>query len=274
MQIEKLSRRVGSAITGVDLSRSLNEFDIAAILAAFQEHGVVIFTGQEKLTAEAHLRLARQFGETEADDFQTLSSEDPEVMMLDQVSPRGQGADRWHADNTYRKDPPRAIMIQAHQIAEEGGDTCFASMAAAWDLLSPPFQRMLDGLTAVHSAGPLLERTRNSGLYEFPKAVAKAPPMSHPVIATHPVSGRKYININSQWVTHIEGLEEAESMTVLNFLYEHLKSPELQIRHRWREGDMAFWDNRCLLHYAVADYDTRRVMQRVVLTNVRAPVTA
>ncbi len=130
---------------------------------------------------------------------------------------------------------------------------------------------MLSGLTALHSTGPLLERTRHSGLYAFPEKIANAPPQSHPVIATHPVTGRAYLNVNSQWVTRIEGLEESESDAVLRFLFEQQKSPEIQIRHRWREGDFAFWDNRRLLHYAVADYDTRRVMQRVVLASVNPP---
>ncbi|MDG2001948.1 MAG: TauD/TfdA family dioxygenase [Novosphingobium sp.] len=274
MKIAKLSKQVGAEVTGVDLARELVNTDVAAILSAFNEHGVLIFAGQRKLSAKEHLHLARSFGETEPDDFQTLKSENPEVMVLDQINPKGQGADRWHADNTYREEPPQAIMIQAHQTAAEGGDTCFASMAAAWDLLSPPLQRMLKGLKAVHSVGPLLERTRDSGLYELPEMVVNSPPMSHHVVAKHPVTGRKYLNVNSQWVTHIEGLEEAESNALLDFLYEHIKSPEVQIRHRWREGDIAFWDNRSLLHYAVADYDTRRVMQRIVLAKVRQSATA
>lgn len=268
MKITKLSRRLGAEVTGIDLRQELDAAAIAAILAAFHEHSVLIFTGQQKLSVDQHLNLAQRFGETEPDDFQTFKSDHPEVMVLDQINPRGQGADRWHADNTYREEPPQAILIQAHQTAEQGGDTCFASMSAAWELLSPPLQRLFEGLNAVHSTGPLLERTRNSGLYEFPDVVANAPPMSHPIVATHPVTGRRYLNVNSQWVTHIEGLEEAESDALLRFLFEHLKSPEVQIRHRWREGDLAFWDNRCLLHYAVADYDTRRVMQRVVLRKI------
>jgi taurine dioxygenase len=271
LRIEKLSKRLGAKVTGVDLSRELDEATAAAVLCAFYEHGVLIFTDQEKLSAEAHLRLARRFGETEPDDFQTYKSEHPEVMILDQVNPKGQGADRWHADNTYREVPPAAIMIQSHRTAVEGGDTCFASMTAALQLLSEPFRTMLNGLCATHSTGPLLARTRNSGLYSVPEQVANALPTSHPVVATHPATGRGYLNVNSQWVTCIEGLEEAESDAVLGFLFEHLKSPEVQIRHRWREGDMAFWDNRCLLHYAVADYDTPRVMQRVVLATTVLP---
>ena len=271
MKITKLSKRLGAEVTGIDLRQELDASASAAILAAFHEHSVLFFTGQAKLSAQHHLRLAQSFGETEPDDFQTFKSEHSEVMLLDQINPKGQGADRWHSDNTYRQEPPEAILIQAHQTAEHGGDTCFASMTAAWELLSPPLQRLFEGLNAVHSTGPLLERTRNSGLYEFPEAVASAPPMSHPIAATHPVTGRRYLNVNSQWVTHIEGLEEAESDALLRFLFEHQKSPEVQVRHRWHEGDLAFWDNRCLLHYAVADYDTRRVMQRVVVRKIGVP---
>jgi taurine dioxygenase len=112
-----------------------------------------------------------------------------------------------------------------------------------------------------------LERTRNSGLYEFPEKLATLPPVKHPVITVHPDTGRRVLNVNSQWVTHIDGLTKAESDTLLAMLFEHIKSPEIQVRHRWREGDIAFFDNLCTQHYAVADYDTRRVMQRIFLSS-------
>ncbi len=128
---------------------------------------------------------------------------------------------------------------------------------------------MLEGLRAIHSTGRLIERTRNSGLYQIPDTLAARPPVSHPIIAVHPKTGRRMLNVNSQWTTRIEGLTEAESEALLGFLLEHVKSPEIQVRYRWRQGDIAFLDNLCTQHYAVADYDTRRVMQRIVLAGDR-----
>jgi taurine dioxygenase len=265
MKVKKLTSRIGAEVSGINVSRPLDAATISAITDAFHEHSVLFFTGQRILSAEEQLRFARRFGKIEVDDFQTHASAVPEVMILDQTQPKGQGADRWHADSTYHHLPPMGIMLQAHRLPDSGGDTCFAGMYAAYDLLSPPIQQMLDGLTAVHSTSPLIERTRGSGLYKIPENLAQRPPVSHPVIAIHPRTGRRMLNVNSQWTTRIEGLTTAESDALLGFLFEHVKSPEIQLRFRWREGDIAFLDNRSVQHYAVADYDTRRVMQRIVL---------
>jgi taurine dioxygenase len=265
MKVEKLTSRIGAKVSGIDVSQPLDAAIIATITDAFHEHSVLFFTGQRILSGEEQLGFARYFGTIEVDDFQTHASALPEVMILDQTQPKGQGADRWHADSTYHRLPPKGILLQAHRLPDSGGDTCFAGMYAAYDLLSPPIRQMLDGLRAVHSTSPLIERTRGSGLYQIPEELARRPPVSHPVIATHPRTGRRMLNVNSQWTTRIEGLTTAESDALLGFLFEHVKSPEIQIRFRWSEGDIALLDNLAVQHYAVADYSTRRVMQRIVL---------
>jgi taurine dioxygenase len=267
MRVEKVAARIGAKVTGIDISQPLDAATIADIAEAMHEHLVLFFTGQRVLSVEENLRFARYFGHVDIDDFQTHASPVPEVMTLDQTQPKGQGSDTWHTDSTYHAVPPQGTMLQAHVVPESGGDTLWASTYAAYELLSAPMQRLLDGLEAVHSTRMLLERTRNSGLYEFPEKLANLPPIKHPVVTTHPDTGRKALNVNAQWVSHIDGMSKAESDMLLSMLFEHIKSPEIQVRHRWRKGDLAFFDNLCTQHYAVADYDTRRVMQRVFLSS-------
>lgn len=269
MKVHKLTSRIGAEVSGIDVSQPLNAAVVSAITDAFHEHSVLFFTRQRILSGEEQLRFARNFGEIEIDDFQTHASAMPEVMILDQTQPKGQGADRWHADSTYHQLPPKGIVLQAQRLPESGGDTCFAGMYAAHDLLSPPIRQMLAEMTAVHSTSPLIERTRAAGLYKIPEELARRPPVSHPVIAIHPRTRRRMLNVNSQWTTHIEGLTAVESDALLKLLFEQVKSPEIQVRFRWREGDVAFLDNLAVQHYAVADYDTRRVMQRIVLAGER-----
>jgi taurine dioxygenase len=267
MKVEQVTARIGAEVSGIDVSQPLDAATITAITKAFHAHSVLFFTGQRPLSPAEQANFARQFGEVEVDDFQTHASLLPEVMTLDQIAPKGQGSDHWHTDSTYHLAPPQGTMLQMHVLPGSGGDTLFASMYAAYELLSPPMQRLLEGLNAVHETYMLLERTRNSGLYAVPDSIAKAPPVTHPVVHVHPNTGRKSLNVNSQWTTRIEGMSKPESDMLLALLYEHVKSPEIQVRWRWQVGDIAFFDNLCTQHYAVADYDTRRVMQRVFLSS-------
>ena len=123
MKVEKLTSRIGAEVSGIDVSRPLDAATISAITDAFHEHSVLFFTGQRLLSGEEQLRFARHFGKIEVDDFQTRASAVPEVMILDQTQPKGQGADRWHADSTYHHLPPKAILLQAHCLPDSGGDT-------------------------------------------------------------------------------------------------------------------------------------------------------
>jgi taurine dioxygenase len=135
-------------------------------------------------------------------------------------------------------------------------------MAAAYDALSLPLQRFFEGLTASHSLARMLTKSATHSSYNFDKSVAEMPPAVHPLVTTNPRTGRKRLYCNSNYTIAIDGLSRAESDHWLGFLFAHVKSPEFQMRYRWREGDVAFWDNHAVQHYAVADYDSRRVMQR------------
>ncbi|HEY2430053.1 MAG TPA: TauD/TfdA family dioxygenase [Acidimicrobiales bacterium] len=279
MRINPLTPAIGAEVDGVDLGTPLDEETVAAIRRALVEHQVLFFRNAQPMSPEEHLAFARRFGEIDLPLFRTTSSPIPEVLVLDQVAPKGEGADRWHADNTYMETPPMASILQAVQLPGVGGDTCFASMAAAYEGLSPPMQRLLDGLTAVHSLSLMVERTRHVANASLRDATASWPPMVHPVVRVHPESGRRMINVNSNWTSHVVELEPAESDALLAFLFEHVKNPAFQVRFHWQEASVAFWDNRAVQHYAVPDYAERRMMRRVTITGDRpfgpnAPTTA
>jgi taurine dioxygenase len=145
-----------------------------------------------------------------------------------------------------------------------GGDTCFASVYAAWDALSPRIQAHLDGLEAWHSLEQMMRRLAPHGLASSHR-LGDFPPIRHPVVATHPETGRRLLNVNYNWTTEIAQIPAAESRALLDFLYQHIRNPEFQVRMHWQPGDIAFGDNRVTQHYAVPDYRGRRLMQRIAI---------
>ena len=266
ISIKKMTRAIGAEVRGIDLSAPLDAPTVRTIREALVDNLVLFFRDQRKLSVDEHVRFAHYFGEIDLPLFRTKSSERPEVLVLDQVAPKGEGADSWHTDNTYMETPPMGSILQARMLPEFGGDTCFASMVAAYDALSPAMQRFLEGLTATHSLEQMVERTKHVAGASLRDSLDQWPPVIHPVVAIHPESGRKLLNVNANWTARIEGLKPEESETLLGFLLDHVKSPEFQVRLHWNVGDVAFWDNRAVQHYAVADYTARRVMQRVTIS--------
>lgn len=271
MKVEKITSRIGALVTGIDASRPLSAETIEGIAQALNDNGVLFFPGQPKLSGEEQLAFARQFGEVEAPPKLTRESELRDVLILDFTEPVGRGTDIWHNDGSYLATPPMGSILQAHILPEVGGDTCFASMHAAYEALSPGMKAMLDGMTASHSTERVLALTRSLGNVSYDSAQDLAAPRSHPIVTVDPGSGRKRLFVNPNYTTAIDGMTRAESDHWLAFLYDHIKSPEFQMRYRWHLGDIAFWDNHAVQHYAVADYSTRRRMQRVTLAGY-APV--
>jgi taurine dioxygenase len=265
---EPLTSAIGATISGVDLSTDLDDTTVAALRQALLDH-LVLFFRDQSLTEDAHIRFAERFGPISIPAFRTDSTRRPEIIVLDQLAPKGEGADSWHADNTYMSEPPMASILRAVSLPALGGDTCFASMYAAYDALSPAMQEFLDGLSAVHSITVMVERTKHLGNAGLRASADQWPPVSHPVVRVHPETGRKLLNVNANWTVAIEGLTSAESDALLTFLFAHLRTPDFQCRFRWTEGSVAFWDNRVVQHYAVPDYIERRVMQRVTVAGDR-----
>lgn len=259
----RMTGTLGADVHGLDLSQELDDQAVALIREALGEHQVLFFREQPILSVEQHKALAAKFGELEIAPFLHDAS-DPTVMLLDQSNPAGSQAANFHADNTFRPHPPMGALLQAHSLPGAGGDTCFASMHAAYEALSERMKAYLDGLEAWHSLAQMAARLASHGMTSL-HTTEEFPPYKHPVVATHPETGRKLINVNYNWTTEIDGLPPAESRMILAFLYEHTKSPEFQVRMHWNAGDIAFWDNRAVQHYAVPDWTGRRVMQRVAI---------
>jgi taurine dioxygenase len=267
IRFNRLAGALGADVHGIDLAKPLDAETIRIIRDGLREHLVLFFRDQKMLTGEQHMALGRCFGELEPTPFRRTDVEiPPELLMLDQYDPTGSTGANFHADNTFRPDPPMGALLQAHVLPERGGDTCFASMYAAYEALSPKMQTYLEGLDAVHDLAQIVARVKASAPDLKLGLEADAwPPLMHPVIAVHPETGRRLLFVNYNWTTHIAGIPAAESAAILKFLYEHIRSPEFQVRLHWTPGDIAFWDNRVTQHHAVADYKGRRAMQRVSL---------
>lgn len=266
MRIEQHGAALGADVFGIDLAEPLAPKQVRQIRQALNKHQVLFFREQSILSKPQQLALARNFGEPEPPPFHNQGpgqkGGEP-VLDLDQTDPRGSQAAHFHSDNTFRAEPPIGALLQAHMVPGQGGDTCFASTHAAYEGLSKGMQRFLGGLKAWHSLDQMAARLRRPGGPPMAIDGALYPPYLHPIVARHPFTARKLLNVNYNWTTHIEGIPAGESAAILGFLYEHIRSPEFQVRLKWNVGDLAFWDNRATQHYAVPDYRERRVMQRV-----------
>jgi taurine dioxygenase len=262
--VEALTAVIGAEVRGVDLSAELDGPTVATLRRALLDH-LVLFFRHQSMTTDDHIRFARYFGEIDLPLFRTTSSPRPEIIVLDQIAPRGQGADSWHADNTYMECPPMGSILRSVVLPPVGGDTCFASMYAAYEALSPAMREVLDGLGAVHSLEQMVQRTKHVANATLRDSLDQWPPVVHPVVRVHPETGRKLLNVNANWTVSIDGFSAAESDALLGFLLAHVQSPEFQCRFHWSQGAVAFWDNRAVQHYAVADYTSRRVMERVTI---------
>jgi alpha-ketoglutarate-dependent taurine dioxygenase len=268
MQIKPITPAVGAVIQGVDLRRPLEPDTVGALRRALLDHGVIFLREQDISTGQL-TAYGMYFGTPETDSFGApLPAEDP--ARAADLGPTRHSTAMWHSDTTFVAEPPMMTLLRAVELPPIGGDTCWGSMYAAYEALSAPFRTMLDGLTAVHSMMPTVERLgdRGSGYAE-----AAAPKFgvehAHPVVRVHPETGRKALFVNQVATTKIVELSPAESAHVLAVLFEHVKSPEFTMRWRWTPGDVALWDNRIVQHYAVPDYETRRVMQRMCLAGDR-----
>jgi taurine dioxygenase len=266
LEIRPVTAVIGAEVHGVDLRDDLDDVTVAAIRQALLDHLVLFFRGQQ-LDDESHLAFALRFGPLSISPLATKFQDSPAVTVLDQVAPKGQGADEWHSDNTFMANPPLGSILRCELLPPVGGDTCFASMYAAYEGLSPNMRQFIDGLTAVHDITKVMKKAIRDGNtnLSLEEMQAKLPPVEHPVARVHEETGRKALFVNRNSTSHIVGLSERENEVVLPFLLEHARSPEYQCRLHWEPGTVAFWDNRSMQHYAVADYTERRVMRRVTI---------
>ncbi len=269
-EIRPITPAIGAEIHGVDLAKPLSDATFAAIERALLDHMVLVFRGQD-ITPDQQLDFGRRFGEVYCPAMSAFPPEHPDIMLLDTTTPKGAGADNWHYDATFMEEPPLGAILRPVRLPSSGGDTCFANMVDAYEALSPTLRGMLDGMTAVHDLTPQLRISVERGISpeDFETLQKKWPPVSHPVVRTHPATGRKALYLNRNTGSRLEGLTARENDLLLPFLLDHTRAPEFQCRVHWELDCVGMWDNRCVQHCGVPDFSERRIMHRVTIAGDR-----
>jgi taurine dioxygenase len=275
LEVKKLTPTIGAEVKGIDLREPLTDEGLATIRKLLLDHHALFFRDQP-MEPQQQIDFARRFGEIDIHAFGRHLPDLPEVGLIEQDEPERDGANRWHTDSTFMEKPPFGAVLQAVRLPSEGSDTCWASMIAAYERLSPSLQKTLDGLTATHDvSGPLIRAIEGGhSIGSLDEVRAAWPLVTHPVVCRHPETGRKFLYVNSNFTTRINELTDAESEALLHFLFDWVRTPELQLRFHWTEGAVALWDNRCTQHYAVADYHELRTMHRVTIAGDWEPSAA
>jgi len=273
VMVEPVSGTVGAVVRGVDLAAPLDQSTVAEIRTAFLEHHVLFFSDQD-LSPEAQLRVGRYFGELDTHPFVEGMESLPEVIeIITEPDDRLNFGGGWHSDVTFLEEPDLASILYAIDVPPFGGDTLFANQHAAYEALSDTMKDLLDGLVAKHSAGPQYAEGGYSTLSKSmkTKSVQHADRVvHHPLVRTHPETGRKALYVNPAFTVGIEGMRPDESMALLGFLFDHAVREPFTCRFRWSPGSVAMWDNRSVQHYALFDYrGHRRHMRRITVKGDR-----
>jgi len=266
IQVRPSSGAAGAEIAGLDLSEPLTPQARDLVRRTLADRGVVFFRGQS-LTPEQHIGLARQFGDINVNRFFAHPDGYPEIALVvkepDQKKNIGGG---WHTDHSYDQSPALGSILYAREVPPAGGDTLFANMYAAYDALSEGLKQTLAGLRAVHSSRHVFGVVREDFQGRFRNAESAVQDAVHPVVITHPDSGRKALYVNPGFTLRFEAWTDDESKPLLAFLYAHAAKPEFGCRFVWQTGSVALWDNRSTWHYAVNDYQgERRLMHRITI---------
>ncbi len=273
LHIEPLGPAIGARVHDIDLTRPLSDDQRDALHAALLQHHVLFFENQP-VTPVQQRDLARRFGELHIHPVFPQHPDAAEIIVLDTHQNNLPDNDNWHTDVTFIQTPPLGAILSARELPPSGGDTLWASGIAAYEALSEPFRQLLDPLTAEHDFVKSFPAWRYARTPEeqqqWDLARTNNPPLVHPVIRTHPVSGRRGLFVNEGFTTRIVELGLGESEAVLRHLFTHIAKPEFTVRWRWKRHDLAFWDNRLTQHYATADYlPHRRVMHRATILGDR-----
>jgi taurine dioxygenase len=267
-EVRPISGSIGAELLGIDLAAEPGHNVIAAIRQAWLEHGVVFFRNQD-LPPAKFMNVAKRFGEPVEYPFVKGIEGFPEIIPVVKLEHEKQNfGGIWHSDTSYLDEPPMGTMLIAREVPPRGGDTLFANMYLAYEMLSDGMKRMLEGLVAFnHSAKADVTRTREDRIRDSGKGGVRREFVSeHPVVRTHPETGRKALYINVGHTVRFKDMTEEESTPILEFLFQHQIRPEFTCRFHWEVGSLAFWDNRCVLHNPVNDYHGhRRVMHRITL---------
>ena len=266
MNVKRVAGAIGAELQAINLADGIDG-ELAATLRALLNEHEVLFLRDQAISAADQKALAEVFGPLQTHPAYGTVEGFPEVMILESTRDNPSKIEVWHSDMTFRQHPPSVTVLRGITIPEVGGDTLFASMTAAYEGLSPGMQSYLEGLTAVHdfSHGFRESLAEPGGRERLADAVAANPPVRHPVVQTHPETGKKVLFVNALFTTHIDGLPPLESAEVLQFLWRHASLPEFTCRFSWAPDSLVLWDNRSTQHKPVNDFfpATRR-LHRVV----------
>jgi len=271
--------KVGAEVLGIDIAAGIAPDDFAAIRAAFAQHGVIFFRDQ-RIDEAQHIAFARQWGEININRFFAAHPQYPEIaLVLKEPEQQHNIGGGWHTDHSYDAEPALGSILVARELPPSGGATAFVSMYAAHDALPDDLRQVLEGRNAVHSARHVFgsnpaayeaaRDTRRDGRVGNAGAADVLEDVIHPAIITHPLSGKRAIYVNPGFTIKLQGLSDETSREVLEAVYAHVLKPEFAEDFHWREGSIAFWDNRATWHYAYNDYHGhRREMHRITIEGV------
>ncbi|MEM5383300.1 TauD/TfdA family dioxygenase [Paraburkholderia phymatum] len=268
-KVNPIAGVLGAEIDGIDLSQPLAAEVFDELVQVHGQYGVIFFRDQH-LTPEQYIGFAERFGEIRTSKVLPVLKEYPKIAhLVKEPAQKSIVGDIWHTDQIYRQDPVTGTMLYAREIPPYGGDTQFRDAAAIFDALSPGLQKTLEGLRSVHAQAHLLNQATAANNYgsERETDMSKGNAVAvHPAVITHPVSGRKVLNVNPGYTTHFEGWTRAESLPILEYLFQVGQRPEFTCRFRWQVNSLGFWDNRRVWHYANNDFHGhRREMYRITV---------
>jgi taurine dioxygenase len=263
LELEPLTATIGAEVRGVDLADDLDDETVGAIRSALLDWKVLFFRDQHGLDRERHIGFGRRFGEVEVHPVTPKDQEHPEIFVIP-AGGRHKAPGNWHCDVTWRPSPSMGSILRAVELPPLGGDTLWADMAKAYDLLDEPTKELIDGRSATHDYASAF------GFGQPPEVQAKMraqhPTVEHPIVRTHPETDRKTLFVNVAFTRSIVGMDDDIAQPLLHRLYRQAAIPDVQCRFRWRPGSVAFWDNRATQHIVSNDFlPAKRVMERVTV---------
>ena len=264
--VKPLAATIGAEIEDADLTK-LDDETFAEIRKAWLNYKVVFFRDQ-RIDARQQIAFATRFGALESHPFLAASESHDEIVRFEKSEQLSGFENLWHSDDSWREAPAMGSVMRGSEEPEVGGDTLFVDMIAAYEGLDEAVKQRIDGLSATHDFTHSFGRMLSGN--ELAQKQTEFPPVHHPVVRTHPETGRKIIYVNSIFTSHVDGMDEDESRELLELLQRQALVPEYQCRFRWQKDSVAFWDNRAVQHYAASDYwPERRVMERVAIIGDR-----
>lgn len=274
LKLRKLSYGLGVEICDYDVTRDTSETEFGEVYKAFLDHGILLFRNQ-KISREQHIAFSRRFGDLDRHDAipRDRHPDYPELLLVtNEPKPDGSPSDsrytgrQWHSDMSFTAVPSMGSLLRAHAVPEVGGDTLFANMYKAYDALSDGMKDLIKDLHGIHMSGTRKINNAESGLARKAEQLQLNPPIAQPVVRVHPETGRKALYLGEK-VKRFDGMTEAESKPIIDFLNRHATQPEFVYRHQWRADDILVWDNRCTMHQALGDFDEtqRRHMERTTV---------